>query len=75
MDRNIRGRGKKARLTQRTMVMFTPEELNWLAQLSEINTSGNESELVRRLLAQAIRNPEKFGLLLPLPESETGRAA
>ncbi|MBK8467770.1 MAG: hypothetical protein IPL32_18315 [Chloracidobacterium sp.] len=64
-----------ARLTQRKMVMFTPEELQWLAQLAEINTSGNESELVRRLLRIAMRNPEKFGLLLPLEDEAEGNGA
>lgn len=60
-----------ARLTERKLIMLSKVELAGLARLAEINSSGNESELLRRLLRDAIHNPEKFGLL---PERETGRA-
>lgn len=54
-----------AKREERKAVMFTPEEMKWLKALSDANTSGNESELLRSLLRKAVVNPSLFGMMRP----------
>lgn len=51
------------KLEQKKVVLLTKTDAKGLERLADINTSGNEAELLRRLLRWAIRRPETYGLL------------
>jgi hypothetical protein len=54
-----------ALLRKRKPVMLTEQEEAGLIALAAVNTSGNESELMRVLLRRAIVNPHAYGLISP----------
>ena len=51
------------KLSVKKVVLVTETDSKEMAVLAKNNTSGNEAELIRRLLRLAIRHPEMFGLL------------
>jgi hypothetical protein len=52
-----------ADLRVKKVLMVSEEQSEWLDKASRVNTSGNESELMRRLINLAMHDEERFGLL------------
>lgn len=44
---------------------FYPEDEERLERLSEANTGGNQSMMIRRIIQLAMENPKRFGLHVP----------
>lgn len=52
-----------ADLRIKKVLMVSEEQSEWLDKASKVNTSGNESELLRRLINLAMHDEGKYGLL------------
>jgi len=52
-----------ADLRVKKVLMVSEEQSEWLDRASKVNTSGNESELLRRLINLAMHDEERVGLL------------
>jgi len=49
-------------------VKFTEEEENRIEELTNFNTSGNRSQLIRMALRRAVLQPERWDLTVEAPE-------